>query len=75
MGKSFNQALAGKAEFCKPFQNLINAMCNHAGKENMFVFGVDAEDVPRLREERKDFKDYDPRWVKVMDSLLAGQVW
>ena len=44
-----------------------------AGKENMFVFGVDAEDVPRLREERKDFKDYDPRWVKVMDSLLAGQ--
>ena len=39
----------------------------------MFVFGVDAEDVPRLREERKDFKDYDPRWVKVMDSLLAGQ--
>ena len=44
-----------------------------AGKENMFVFGVDAEDVPRLREERANFKDYDPRWVKVMDALLSGQ--
>ncbi|KAK9849011.1 hypothetical protein WJX84_007293 [Apatococcus fuscideae] len=43
------------------------------GKENMFVFGVDAEDVPRLREERANFKDYDPRWVKVMDALLSGQ--
>lgn len=37
------------------------------------MFGVDAEDVPRLREERKNFKDYDPRWVKVMDALLSGK--
>ena len=43
------------------------------GKENLFVFGVDADDVPRLREERKNFKDYDPRWVKVMDALLSGK--
>ncbi len=27
-----------------------------AGIENMFVFGVDAKDINRLREERKDFK-------------------
>ena len=42
------------------------------GKQNMFVFGVDANDVPRLREERKNFKDYDPRWTAVMKSLLSG---
>ena len=44
-----------------------------AGKENLFVFGVDAQDVPRLREERKNFKDYDPRWTKVMETLLSGK--
>ena len=43
------------------------------GKQNLFVFGVDANDVPRLREERKDFKDYDPRWTAVMKSLLSGK--
>ena len=42
------------------------------GKQNLFVFGVDANDVPRLREERKSFKDYDPRWTAVMESLLSG---
>ena len=43
------------------------------GKENLFVFGVDAADVPRLREERKNFKDYDPRWTKVMETILSGK--
>jgi len=43
-------------------------IAEETGKENLFVFGVDAEDVPRLREERKDFKDYDPRWVTVMKA-------
>ena len=37
------------------------------------MFGVDADDVPRLREERKNFKDYDPRWTAVMDLLLSGK--
>ena len=50
-------------------------MCalQEVGKENLFVFGVDADDVPRLREERKNFKDYDPRWTAVMDLLLSGK--
>ncbi|KAK9810158.1 hypothetical protein WJX72_005763 [[Myrmecia] bisecta] len=43
------------------------------GKENMFVFGVDADDVPRLREERKNFKDYDPRFTAVLKSIADGE--
>ena len=43
-------------------------IAEETGKENLFVFGVDAEDVPRLREERKNFKDYDPRWKTVMKA-------
>ncbi len=43
------------------------------GVENMFTFGVDAEEVDQLREDRKNFKDYDPRWVKVMDMLKSGK--
>lgn len=31
-------------------------IAEESGKENMFVFGVDAEDVPRLRKERKNLK-------------------
>ena len=27
-----------------------------------------SQDVPRLREERKNFKDYDPRWTRVMKA-------
>ena len=37
----------------------------------MFVFGVDAADVPSLRKERKDFKT-DPRWDQVMDLIRKG---
>ena len=31
-------------------------IAEESGKENMFVFGVDEEDVPNLRKERKDYK-------------------
>ncbi len=44
----------------------------HAGKENMFVFGVDANDIGRLREERKNFKVDDPRWEKVLSFLTSN---
>jgi hypothetical protein len=37
-------------------------IAEESNKENMFVFGVDAQDVPRLRKERKNLKT-DPRWV------------
>ena len=43
-----------------------------AGKENMFVFGVDANDIDRLRKERKNFKVNDPRWGKVMQFLTSN---
>ena len=35
-------------------------IAEESGKENMFVFGVDAEEVPQLRKERKNLKT-DPR--------------
>jgi starch phosphorylase len=31
-------------------------IAEESGKENMFVFGVDADDVPQLRKERKNLK-------------------
>ena len=31
-------------------------IAEEAGKENMFVFGVDADDIDQLRRDRKDFK-------------------
>ena len=40
--------------------------------ENLFTFGVDAQDVDRLREERKDFKDYDPRWKEAFKLIYDG---
>ena len=33
------------------------------------MFGVDAQDVPHLRAERKDFKDYDPRWTQALQMV------
>lgn len=47
-------------------------IAENTGVENLFTFGVDAEDVPRLREERKDFKDYDPRWVEAFAAVKQG---
>ena len=39
----------------------------------MFVFGMDAEDVPVWREgKRKEWKDYDPRFVKALDMIKSG---
>lgn len=35
-------------------------IAEESGKENMFIFGVDEKEVPRLRAERKNFKT-DPR--------------
>lgn len=46
-------------------------IAEESGKENMFVFGVDAEDVARLRKERKNFKT-DPRWDAVMKDIDSG---
>ena len=38
----------------------------------MFVFGVDANDIGRLGEERKNFKVNDPRWDKIMQFLTSN---
>ena len=50
--------------------NIEIAEC--AGAENLFIFGVDAEDVPRLREERKDFAAYDPRFMDALAQIESG---
>jgi glycogen phosphorylase len=34
---------------------------------------VDAEDVPRLRTERKDFADYDPRFSAALKMVKDGE--
>lgn len=47
-------------------------IADNTGVENLFIFGVDAEDVPRLRRERKDFKDYDPRWTAALKMVKDG---
>ncbi|GBF88239.1 starch phosphorylase [Raphidocelis subcapitata] len=46
-------------------------IAEESGKENMFVFGVDAEDVPKLRKERKNFKT-DPRFDELMADIEGG---
>lgn len=45
-------------------------IAEESGKENMFIFGVDEKEVPRLREERKNFKT-DPRWDELMNDILS----
>lgn len=47
-------------------------IAENTGVENLFTFGVDAADISRLREERKDFKDYDPRWNAAFDAIRQG---
>ncbi|GAB4814799.1 hypothetical protein N2152v2_001845 [Parachlorella kessleri] len=44
----------------------------NTGFENLFIFGVDAKDVPRLRKERAAFKDYDPRWTAALKAVKEG---
>ncbi|KIY93089.1 starch phosphorylase, partial [Monoraphidium neglectum] len=46
-------------------------IAEESGKENMFVFGVDADDVPRLRKERKNFKT-DKRFDEIMADIESG---
>jgi starch phosphorylase len=46
-------------------------IAEESGKENMFVFGVDADDVPRLRKERKNFKT-DKRFDAIMADIEGG---
>uniref|UniRef100_A0A1D2AFX8 Alpha-1,4 glucan phosphorylase n=1 Tax=Auxenochlorella protothecoides TaxID=3075 RepID=A0A1D2AFX8_AUXPR len=45
----------------------------NTGLENLFIFGEAAEDVPRLRAERKDFTDYDPRYTKALKAVKDGE--
>lgn len=47
-------------------------IADNTGAENLFIFGVDAQDVPRLRTERKEFKDYDPRWTSALKMVKEG---
>lgn len=47
-------------------------IADNTGAENLFIFGVDAQDVPRLRTERKEFKDYDPRWTSALKMVKDG---
>jgi glycogen phosphorylase len=44
-----------------------------AGAENLFIFGVDAEDVPRLRRERAGFQDYDAAFLAACAAVKAGE--
>lgn len=41
------------------------------GDENMFIFGARAEQVPRLRKERADFRP-DGRFLHVVDLIQKG---
>ena len=51
----------------------IGSLCwQEVGAENLFIFGVDADDVPRLREERKNFTAYDPRWKEAFKLITDG---
>ena len=65
---------------CHPLESsrryafLRAVMVQEAGKENLFTFGVDAQDVDRLRKERKDFKDYDPRWKEAFKLIYDGKI-
>ncbi|GMH37150.1 hypothetical protein BSKO_05023 [Bryopsis sp. KO-2023] len=40
--------------------------------DGLFIFGVDADEVDTLREERKDFKT-DPRWDTIMELIEEGE--
>jgi glycogen phosphorylase len=44
-----------------------------SGAENLFIFGVDADDVPRLRQERAGFKSYDDDFLAACAAVKAGE--
>lgn len=46
-------------------------IAEESGKENMFVFGVDEEDVPKLREDRHAYKP-DPRCAPAVGRESAA---
>ncbi|GFR50336.1 hypothetical protein Agub_g12544 [Astrephomene gubernaculifera] len=46
-------------------------IAEETGVENVFVFGVRAEDINGLRKERKNFKT-DPRWDEIMRDIEGG---
>jgi glucan phosphorylase len=54
---------------------LAEGLCGvqETGKENLFIFGMDADDVPVWREgKRQEWKDYDPRFVKALELIKSG---
>ena len=42
------------------------------GKENLFIFGMDESEVPAWRESKREWKDYDPRFVKAIEMVRDG---
>ena len=44
-----------------------------SGADNLFIFGEDADDVPRLRKERADFKAYDAEFMAACKAVKAGE--
>ncbi|GAQ82635.1 glycogen phosphorylase [Klebsormidium nitens] len=42
------------------------------GHDNMFIFGVEAHEVPHLREQRREYRP-DPRFNKVVELLRQGR--
>ncbi|KXZ54777.1 hypothetical protein GPECTOR_4g847 [Gonium pectorale] len=46
-------------------------IAEETGVDNVFVFGVRAEEINRLRKERKNFKT-DPRWDELMRDIENG---
>ena len=44
-----------------------------AGADNLFIFGEDAEDVPRLRQERAGFTAYDADFLAACKAVKAGE--
>ncbi|GLC52978.1 Transcription factor [Pleodorina starrii] len=46
-------------------------IAEETGVDNVFVFGVRAEEINQLRKERKNFKT-DPRWDELMRDIEGG---
>lgn len=49
-------------------------IAEEVGKENMFVFGIDAEDLSRLREERASFKVRTQRATLPQEVFTSSQL-
>ncbi|KAI3432399.1 hypothetical protein D9Q98_003955 [Chlorella vulgaris] len=44
----------------------------NTGFENLFIFGVKADEINKLREDRKNFSDYDPRYTAALQMVSSG---